>query len=77
LDSLKDIFNSMAPSDGDVVPDDGICAVCDRLVRDHPGVEKLLAARGLKYWDEGRMRMVVKAGIPYCRCDQGVEMANG
>ena len=30
------------------LPDDGVCPTCDGLKRDNAGVEKLLAARGLK-----------------------------
>lgn len=50
------------------LPDDGICPTCNRLARHHPGVEKLLAARSLKYFDPEKERMIIKAGIPYCRC---------
>ena len=40
------------------LPDDGVCPTCDGLKRDNAGVEKLLAARGLK------------EGIRYCRCQR-------
>ena len=39
------------------LPDDGVCSTCNRLVRDNPATEKLLATRGLK-----------TTAIPYCRC---------
>ena len=57
-----------SPDDGLHVPEDGICPRCDRLMRNHAGVEQLLAARGLKYCDPETGRMVVTGGIPYCRC---------
>lgn len=69
MDSLGDVYAKLPmPDYGIYVPDDGICPTCDRLRRDHPGVEKLLAVRGLKYGDPVSGRLVVKAGIPYCRC---------
>ena len=37
------------------LPDDGVCPTCNRLVRNNPATEKLLAARGLKT-------------APFCRC---------
>lgn len=55
-------------ADGRYLPDDGVCPVCDWLRRDHPGVEKVLAIRGLKYFDPDKGRMVIKGAIPYCRC---------
>jgi DNA replication protein DnaC len=55
------------PEEARFVPDDGICPDCDLLVRGHPGVEKLLALRGLKYYDD-KLNKVVNKGVPYCRC---------
>ena len=68
MDSLKDIYAAMNPNGGINLPDDGVCPVCGRLVRNHSGVESLLAVRGLKYFDPDRGQVVVKAGIPYCNC---------
>jgi len=56
------------PEEARFVPDDGICPDCDLLVRGHPGVEKLLALRGLKYYDD-KLNKVVNRGVPYCRCN--------
>jgi DNA replication protein DnaC len=63
---LKAIEN--LPEEARFVPDDGICPDCDLLVRGHPGVEKLLALRGLKYYDD-KLNKVVNRGVPYCRCN--------
>ena len=63
---LKAIEN--LPEEARFVPDDGICPDCDLLVRGHPGVEKLLALRGLKYYDD-KLNKVVNKGVPYCRCN--------
>ena len=56
------------PDDGIFIPDDGVCSCCGGLMRNHAGVEKVLAARSLKYYNPENGRMVIKAGIPYCRC---------
>ena len=57
------------PDDARFIPDDGICEHCDRLAVNHEGVERLLALRGLKYYDDKTNR-VVSQGIPYCRCER-------
>lgn len=53
---------------GDAIPEDGVCWKCGRLVRNHEGVERVLAFRRLKYYDVGKGQMVQKTGIPYCVC---------
>ena len=62
------VEGQVRPSDH--VPDDGICAVCERLVRGHSGVERLLAARGIQYYDPERNRMVRRGAVPYCKCEE-------
>lgn len=57
------------PDEAKFIPDDGICESCGRLAINHKGVEKLLALRGLKYYDDEAHR-VVSRGIPYCRCER-------
>tara|TARA_Y100000310_G_scaffold80363_1_gene77040 strand:- start:1206 stop:2048 length:843 start_codon:yes stop_codon:yes gene_type:complete len=56
------------PEDARYLPDDGICSECSLIVRNNPAVEKLLALRGLKYYDDKENRVVNK-GVPYCRCE--------
>lgn len=70
--SVDKLFEGFQPPDNDglYMPDDGICAVCDKLARNHSGVERLLAARGLKYSDPDSGRTILRAAIPYCRCPQ-------
>ena len=58
------------PADGKNIPDDGVCVGCDRLKRDHPGVERVLAIRKLKYFNPETGAVVIRAGIPYCRCKE-------
>ena len=55
------------PEDARFLPDDGICSDCSLIVRNNPAVEKLLAIRGLKYYDDKENRVINK-GVPYCRC---------
>jgi DNA replication protein DnaC len=66
LASFKNIVESY-PEGARYIPDDGICSECSMIVRDNPAVEKLLAIRGLKYYDDKEDRVVNK-GVPYCRC---------
>jgi len=56
------------PEDARFLPDDGICSDCDLIVRNNPAVEKLLAIRGLKYYDDKESKVINK-GVPYCRCN--------
>ena len=60
------------PEGAKYLPEDGICTECSLIVRNNPAVEKLLALRGLKYYDDKENRVVNK-GVPYCRC---VDIAN-
>ena len=39
------------PADGKNIPADGVCSGCDRLKRDHEGVERVLAVRELQYFN--------------------------
>ena len=66
LTRFKDIVDSY-PEEARYLPDDGICSECSMIARDNPAVEKLLAIRGLKYYDDKENRVVNK-GVPYCRC---------
>ena len=66
LANFKNIVESY-PEGARYIPDDGICSECSMIVRDNPAVEKLLAIRGLKYYDDKEDRVVNK-GVPYCRC---------
>ena len=56
------------PEDAKYLPDDGICPECSLIVRNNPTVEKLLALRGLKYYDDKENRVINK-GVPHCRCE--------
>ena len=56
------------PEGARYLPEDGVCSECALIVRNNPAVEKLLALRGLKYYDDKENRVVNK-GVPYCRCE--------
>jgi DNA replication protein DnaC len=56
------------PEGAKFLPDDGICSDCSLIVRNNPAVEKLLAIRGLKYYDD-KENKVINKGVPYCRCN--------
>jgi len=60
------------PEGAKYLPEDGICTECSLIVRNNPAVEKLLALRGLKYYDDKENRVINK-GVPYCRC---IDIAN-
>lgn len=50
-------------------PDDSVCPECTRFKEDHAGLERILAMRKLKYWDEDKHMMQYPQGsIPYCNC---------
>ena len=66
LANFKNIVESY-PEGARYLPDDGICSQCSMVARGNPAVEKLLAIRGLKYYDDKENRVVNK-GVPYCRC---------
>ena len=57
------------PEEVRYMPDEGVCATWDRLIRNHDGVEKALAARGLRYWDEEKLLYVNAQPIPFCMCE--------
>jgi len=61
------------PEDVRYIPEDGLCPSCDQLKRNHPQVNKVLAARQLQYFDVDTGRLVTAVPIPYCRCDQVVQ----
>mgnify|MGYP005817050377 CR=1 FL=1 len=56
------------PEEARFIPDDGICSDCSLIVHNNPAVEKLLAIRGLKYYDD-KQNKVINKGVPYCRCN--------
>ena len=50
-------------------PDDSVCPECTRFKENHAGLERILAMRKLKYWDEDKhMMQYPKGSIPYCNC---------
>ena len=57
------------PEDVRYIPEDGICPECLQLKRNHPQVNKVLAARQLQYIDVDTGDLVTAEPIPYCRCD--------
>jgi len=61
------------PKEVRYLPGDGLCPSCDQLKRNHPQVNKVLAARQLQYIDEETGKLVVSHPIPYCRCDEVVQ----
>ena len=77
MDKLGNIYERWLKGEQDIpdeakyLPEDGICPECLRLVRNHPGVEKVLAARRLKYYDPDKHQMVIKVAVPYCICRTG------
>ena len=54
---MRQAIGQGAAVDDYEIPDDGICGECGRLVRGHPGVERVLKLR-------------VVRSVPYCRCAQ-------
>jgi len=62
------------PAEARYVPEDGVCETCDKLKRDHPGVERMLAIRKLKYFDPEKGVVVFRGGIPYCKCNEIVRV---
>jgi len=55
--------------DARYIPSDSVCPVCDRLLRDHAALERVLALRKIKYFDQATGRVVQKQAMPYCRCE--------
>ena len=76
MEGLSDLFQKYLhrldhiPEDVRYIPDDGLCGECDRLYKNHPGVNRVLAARGYQYYDTDTGKLVIKVGIPYCRCGE-------
>jgi len=72
--SLREIlskFNSGLeglPADVKYIPEDGVCPNCSRLVREHPGVNRVLAARGFMYYDEDNDKYTYKQPVQRCEC---------
>jgi DNA replication protein DnaC len=73
--SLKEILSShkalmeSVPEDVRFIPEDGICPTCSRLVRDHPGVNRVLAARGFMHYDEDNDKYIYTTGVQRCACE--------
>ena len=61
------------PAEVRYIPEDGLCPSCDQLKRNHPQVNKVLAARQLQYIDEETGKLIVSQPIPYCRCNEVVQ----
>ena len=57
------------PEDVRFIPEDGICPTCSRLVRDHPGVNRVLAARGFMHYDEDNDKYIYTTGVQRCACE--------
>jgi len=74
MESLSDVLEkyknrySHLPDDVRYIPEDGLCLTCGRLINGHDGVEKVLSARGIRYWDEEKQERVTVGAIPICRC---------
>ena len=79
MESLSDLLEQYRsrldhiPEGVRYIPDDGICSECALLLRNHPGVEKVLAARQLKYIDPDTGGVSFKEAMPYCRCNYVVQ----
>ena len=59
--------------DGDLlyVPDDAICPRCSQFVPNHDGLERYLAANGIRYYDVATGLVVTPMGnVRYCRCPE-------
>ena len=60
--------NRTLPEDCWYIPEGSVCVVCDRLIRNTPGLAKLLAARGFEYFDPDRGVMIKRVPVPWCLC---------
>jgi len=76
MDSLSEMmtkfkarFDSL-PEDVRYIPDDGICPQCDAIKRDHPGVERVLIARGMMDYDEEEHKYRPNTPISRCKCTE-------
>ena len=74
-ESLQKYLTSLdhIPKEVRYIPEDGICPECNQLKRNHPQVNKVLAARQLQYIDVDTGDLVVAQPIPYCRCGDAVQ----
>jgi DNA replication protein DnaC len=76
MDSLAEMLNKFKvrfdslPEDVRYIPDDGICPNCDAIKRDHPGVERVLIARGMMDYDEEAHRYRPNTPILRCKCEE-------
>jgi len=74
MESLSNSFSrfqealNQLPKEARYLPEDGICSECSLIVHNNRAVEKLLAIRGLKYYD-AKQNKVINKGVPYCRCN--------
>ena len=72
--SLKEILSKYSkilenlPEDVRYIPEDGICPDCSRLLRDHPGVNRVLAARGFMNYDEDNDKYTYNQPVQRCEC---------
>ena len=79
MESLSDLLEQYhhrldhIPEEVRFIPDDGVCKECTLLLRNHPGVNKVLAARQLQYIDPDTGLLTIAEPIPYCRCDYDVQ----
>ena len=69
LNKFKVRFDSL-PEDVRYIPEDGICPKCDAIKRDHPGVERVLIARGMMDYDEEAHRYRPNTPILRCKCEE-------
>lgn len=69
LNKFKARFDSL-PEDVRYIPDDGICPQCDAIKRDHPGVERVLIARGMMDYDEEAHKYRPNTPIMRCKCEE-------
>ena len=79
MESLSDVFEKYIhrldhiPEEVRFIPEDGICQECTQLLRNHPGVNKVLAARQLQYIDPDTGLLTITEPIPYCRCADEIQ----
>ena len=72
--SLREILSKFStvldglPDDVKYIPEDGVCPNCDRLLRDHPGVNRVLSARGFMYYDEDNDKYIYNQPVRRCDC---------
>ena len=73
--SLKEILEKFQarfddlPEDVRYIPEDGVCDKCHSLKAGHAGVERVLRARGMLWYDEENGRDVSTVPVPRCQCD--------